>query len=318
MKRFCLTAAILVLAASNLRAQLNAYFVNVGQGDATYIELPNGSNLLIDGGPSGEAIYQFLKSKGVTKIDNVVLTHPHSDHYRGLKKVFSAFDVKNFYDTKAENIDAKGDNNLRELADAEPSCKTHFPEVGTTLDFDRNVTIKVLNSCTEPVLSHNNDVINNCSLVLRLYYNGHGILLMGDAEAAVENAMAKIFKSGLNSTYLKIGHHGSRYSTTEKFLARVQPQVAIISVGQDNTYGHPHKESLDRIKATGAQIFFTLTGTQSLTIPAPKRGTELLINGVPDLGEIALEAPRFNMEDHPFESADAAALGQLKEAAEIK
>jgi len=197
MKRFCLTAAILVLATSNLRAQLNAYFVNVGQGDATYIELPNGTNLLIDGGPSGEAIYQFLKSKGVTKIDNVVLTHPHNDHYRGLKKVFSAFDVKNFYDTKAENIDAKGDNNLRELADAEPSCKTHFPEVGTTLDFDRNVTIKVLNSCTEQVLSHNNDVINNCSLVLRLYYNGHGILLMGDAEAAVENAMAKTPESAM-------------------------------------------------------------------------------------------------------------------------
>lgn len=316
------TFACLVLiffTASSLRAQLNAYFVNVGQGDAAYIELPNGANVLIDGGPSGEPIYRFLKEKGVTRIDHVVLTHPHSDHYRGLKKVFTAFDVKNFYDTRAENIDAKGDNNLRELAGLEPSCQTHFPEVGENLNWDKNVTIKVLNSCTEPVLSRNNDVINNCSLVLRFYYNGHGILMMGDAEASVENAMAKIFKSGLSSTYLKVGHHGSRYSSSDKFLARVQPKVAIISVGQDNNYGHPHQEALDRLKAAGAQIFFTLTGTQSLTIPAPKDGTQPLINGQPDFGDVLpVETPKFNMEEMAFERADSAALEQLKEAADLK
>jgi len=319
MKKILASLALVFFSVSAAKAQLNAYFVNVGQGDATYIELPNGSNVLIDGGPSGLPIYEFLKGKGVTRIDHVVLTHPHNDHYRGLKKVFAAFDVKNFYDTKAENKDAVGDNNLRDLANAEPSCRTHFPEVGANLDWDKHVTIKVLNSCTEPVISRDNDVINNCSMVLRFYYNGHAILNMGDAEASVENAMAKIFKSGLNSTYLKIGHHGSRYSSTDKFLARVQPRVAIISVGQDNTYGHPHKESLDRIRATGAQIFFTLTGTQSLTIPAPKRGVELLVNGQPDFGSITMtDAPKFNMEERPFESADSAALEQLKEAAAVK
>lgn len=316
MKRVLACLALMIFTASAARAQLNAYFVNVGQGDATYIELPNGTNVLVDGGPSGEPIYKFLKEKGVTKIDHLVLTHPHSDHYRGLKKVFTAFDVKNYYDTKAENKTAQGDNNLRELANAEPACKTHFPEVGTNLDWDKNVTVKVLNTCTEPVISSDNDVINNCSLVLRFYYNGHAILMMGDAEASVENAMAKIFKSGLSSTYLKVGHHGSRYSSTDKFLARVQPKVAVISVGQDNVYGHPHKESLDRIKASGAQIFFTLTGTQSLTIPAPKRGVELLVNGQPDFGDISMtETPKFNMEERAFESADSAALEQLKESA---
>ena len=312
MKTVLACLALVFFSASTARAQLNAYFVNVGQGDATYMELPNGANLLIDGGPSGEPIYQFLKARGVTKIDHVVLTHPHSDHYRGLKKVFAAFDVKNFYDTKAENKDAVGDNNLRELANAEPSCRTHFPEVGANLDWDRRVTIKVLNSCTEPVISRDNDVINNCSMVLRFYYNGHAILNMGDAEASVENAMAKIFKSGLSSTYLKIGHHGSRYSSTDKFLARVQPKVAIISVGQDNTYGHPHKESLDRIRATGAQIFFTLTGTQSLTIPAPGKGIGPLMNGELEVvGVDMTETPAFNMEDYTQQSI---ALQQLNES----
>jgi len=316
MKRFCLAAALLVFSASNLRAQLNAYFVNVGQGDAIYLEFPNGTNALIDGGPSGTPIYEFLRSKGVTKLDRVVLTHPHSDHYRGLKKVFTAFDVKNYYDTRAENVDAKGDNNLRELAAAEPGCKMIYPEPGENLKWDSNVTVKVLNSCAAPVQMHDNDENNNCSLVLRVYYNGHGILLMGDAENTIETAMMRIYKSGLQSTYLKVAHHGSRYSSSDQFLARVQPQVAIISVGKDNVYGHPHKEALDRIRAAGAQIFTTLGGTQSLTIPAPKRGVELMLDGQPQFGDVLSTAtPKFNMEERPFESADSAALEQLKEAA---
>ena len=311
--------AFLLFAASNAGAQLNAYFVNVGQGDAIYLEFPNGTNALIDGGPSGEAIYKFLKEKGVTKLDRVVLTHPHSDHYRGLKKVFTAFEVKNYYDTRAENVDAKGDNNLRDLAKAKPGCKTLYPEPGSELKWDSNVTVKVLNSCADAVQMHDNDENNNCSLVLRVYYNGHGILLMGDAESTIETAMMRIFKSGLNSTYLKVAHHGSRYSSGAQFLARVQPKVAILSYGKDNVYGHPHKETLDRLRAVGAQVFTTLGGTQSLTIPAPTKGMELLLDGQPLFGDvISTEVPKFNMEERVFESADLAALGQLKETAEVK
>ncbi len=271
LKRFTLLI-VLLFTASNLRAQLRAYIVDVGQGDAIYIELPSGGNVLIDGGPSGAPIYDFLKAKGVTKIDHVVLTHPHSDHYRGLKKVFSAFDIKNFYDTRAENVDAKGDNNLRELAAAEPGCVTHFPEPGAELAWDPKVTVKVLNSCYEPVQTHDNDETNNCSLVMRLYYNGTGFLLMGDADGLIENKMAQMFKSGLNSSILKVSHHGSRYSSTEAFLDRVRPQYAYISVGVNNIYGHPHKEALDRLTAVGAKIFLTTSGTQSFTIPAPEKG----------------------------------------------
>ncbi|HCC48967.1 MAG TPA: hypothetical protein DEQ38_12745 [Elusimicrobia bacterium] len=320
MKKLMACFAILVLGASAARAQLNAYFINVGQGDATYLELPNGANVLIDGGPSGAPVYEFLKAKGVTRIDHLVLTHPHSDHYRGLKKVFTAFDVKNFYDTKVENIDAVGDNNLRDLASAEPSCKTHFPEVGDNLRWDGHVTVKVLNTCSEVIRTRDSSAINDCSMVLRFYYNGHGILTMGDAEAPVENAMTRLFKSGLQSTYLKVSHHGSRYSSTEKFLARVQPRVGIISVGKDNTYGHPHKEALDRLLASGAQLFTTLGGTQSLTIPAPGRGVAPELNGQIDVpvNFVAAEAPKFNMADHPYNAEDSAAMRQLASEAYAK
>ncbi|OGR98288.1 MAG: hypothetical protein A2016_12495 [Elusimicrobia bacterium GWF2_62_30] len=297
---------------------MNVYYVNVGQGDATYIELPNGHNVLIDGGPAGAPIEKFLKEKGVTTIDHVLLTHPHSDHYRGLKKVFDSFSVKHFYDTKAENRDAAGDNNLRELAAAEPGCRTHFPEPGDELNFDSRVTVKVLNSCYEPVIVHNNDENNDCSLVVRFYYNGTGLLFMGDAESAIENAMTRIFKSGLKSYALKAGHHGSRYSTTEKFLGRVQPEVAIISAGVGNSYGHPHKEAIDRLLAVGAQIFSTTNGTQTLFIPAPKKGEAPVLEGLKPYAPSPLP---LTVKDvvyvPPVEapvSVNSPALGQLIEA----
>ena len=289
--------AVLLFSAANLHAQLNAYIIDVGQGDSIYIELPSGGNVLIDGGPSGGPVYNFLKSKGVTKIDHVVLTHPHSDHYRGLKTIFAKMDVKNYYDTKMENIEARGDNNLRELAAVEPGCETHFPEAGSELKWDPEVTVKVLNSCPEPVQSRDNDVINNCSLVLRFYYNGNGLLFMGDAEAPIENAMTRIFKSGLNSSILKVGHHGSRYSSTEKFLARVQPKYAYISFGVDNVYGHPHQEALDRLRAVGAKILYTTSGTQSVTIPAPVRGQSFPVE--PVFNGIIMPAEQ-NFEDMSF------------------
>lgn len=319
MSKLLTCLAVVLFSSSNIWAQLTASFINVGQGDAIYLEFPNGTNALIDGGPSGEPVYKFLKEKGVTKLDRVVLTHPHSDHYRGLKKVFTAFDVKNYYDTRAENVDAQGDNNLRQLAKDKPGCKTIYPEPGSELKWDSNVTVKVMSSCTDAVQMHDNDETNNCSLVLRVYYNGHGILLMGDAESTIETAMMRIYRSGLNSTYIKVGHHGARTSSSAQFLARVQPKVAIISVGRDNVYGHPHKEALDRLKAAGAQIVTTLGGTQTLTIPAPQKGMELLMDGQPDFGDvISTEAPKFNMEERTFESADLAALNQLKETAESK
>ena len=321
MRKLTVFISLLLLSSSSLRAQLNVYYISVGQGDATYIELPNGSNILIDGGPSAAPIEKFLAEKGVTTIDHLVLTHPHSDHYRGLKKAFAIADIKNFYDTRIENLEAKGDNNLRELAEAEPACLTHFPEAGSNLNWDPRVTIKVLNSCTEPMQSRDNDVVNNCSIVLRFFYNGTGLLFTGDAEASIENAMMRIFKSGIESYALKVGHHGSRFSSTSNFLQRVRPRVAMISAGVDNVYGHPHIEALDRLRAAGAKIFFTAGGTQTLVIPAPRLGVQPVIEGpaLYEPGKVSLpqvEAVVYIPEIQAPASVNTEALDQLKQAVE--
>jgi competence protein ComEC len=293
------------------------------------MELPGGRNALIDGGPSGALIDSFLKSKGVTRIDYVALTHPHSDHYKGLKKVFANYQVDNYYDTKAENVDAAGDNNLRDLAAAEPGCKTHYPKPGDILSWDSKVTVKVFNACWEPVQIHENDETNNCSLVIRLYYNGNGVLLTGDANSDIEKEMLSHFKSGLQSNILKVAHHGSRTSTSDAFLARVRPYYAFISVGLGNKYGHPHQEALDRLKNAGAKIYTTINGTQSITIPAPS--PDKPSPGKPEVrqepypGEPLLNsadltpAPKFmeiplNWDPSMMDAPASASLGQLQEA----
>ncbi|KAF0126786.1 MAG: Beta-lactamase-like protein [Elusimicrobia bacterium] len=265
--RFAILLSLLLLPLSGW-TQLNVYFLNVGQGDATYIELPGGSNVLIDGGPSSLPVREFLMAKGVRRIDHVVLTHPHSDHYRGLKKVLQYFEVKNFYDTRVENLGAIGDNNLRELAAAQ-AAKVHFPEVGQHMNWDRNVTVKVLNTCSEVIQTRDSTRINNCSLVMRFYYNGTGLLLTGDIEASQENAITRVFKSGLESQILKVSHHGSAYSSTPRFLERVKPVHAIISYGVGNNYGHPHADALLRLQAAGATVYGTQDGNLLMTIPPP-------------------------------------------------
>jgi len=270
-KRIALVLALL-FGSSNLWAQLNVYIIKVGQGDAIYIELPSGGNALIDGGPGGAHVTAFLKQKGVTKLDNVVLTHPHNDHYVGLQAVFKNFEVKNYYDTKMNNLESSGDEKTRALANAEPGCVTYYPSIGNKLNWDPGVDIQVLNACPSYVESHKNDKINDCSIVLQVRYNGNSMLFMGDAEIPVEDAIMSKFGSSIKSVILKVAHHGARYASSDKFLAVVEPKYAYISVGLHNNFGHPHREALDRLRASGAAVIMTTGGTQSFTIPAPNKG----------------------------------------------
>lgn len=311
---------LLFLSSSRLWAQLNVYYIDVGQGDATYIELPNGRNVLIDGGPSGAPIEKFMKEKGIIAIDYLVLTHPHNDHYRGLKTAFALADVKNFYDTRMENIEARGDNNLRELADAEPACATHFPEIGEMLNWDPAVKVKVLNSCTVPMQARDNSTINNCSIVLHLVYNGTGLMFSGDAEAEVEAVLLANYKADLPSYALKVPHHGSRFSSTAEYLAAVQPKVAIFSFGVNNTYGHPHLEAVTRVRATGARIFYTTDGTQTLSLPPTKAAGAAVIKGPvlyvpPVAGTLTVVDVVYTPEVQAPRSVASEALGQLEKAA---
>ena len=255
---------LFLLLASVVNAQLNFYFVNVGMGNATYIELPNGQNALIDGGPSVKPIEAFLKSKNITHIDHVVLTHPHSDHYMGLKKVFKIATVSNFYDSKAENLNAKGDNNLRALAEAQGSV-TYYPKIGEQLNWDNTVNIKVLNTCETDTPSRDNGIINNCSIVLKFTYAGQKVLLTADLEEPGEKrVMSRFPASELQADVIQAGHHGSKTASSQAFLNAVQPKIAILSYGTNNKYGFPHYEVVSKLQAMNVLMYATNEQTQTL------------------------------------------------------
>jgi beta-lactamase superfamily II metal-dependent hydrolase len=321
IKRF-LILALLLCGASSLNAQLNVSVINVGQGDAIFIELPSGRNVLIDGGPKAAPLMDFLETKGIKTLDNVVLTHPHGDHYTGLRAVFAKMSVANFYDTKLDNLDAVLNEDIRKKAAAEPGCALHYPEVGDKLDWDPQVSVQVLHSCPQAAVSTISEEINNCSIVLQFRYNGQSILFMGDVQASVENEIVGRFKNGVQADFLKVGHHGAPNATSAEFLSVVKPKKAYVSVGLNNSFGHPSKDTLDRLRDSGAQIFMTTDGTQSFSIPAPYKETSC---GIPTA---VSTAPADTVEDFkliwnpPWKSpaldqlaAQAASAGTVPDAA---
>jgi beta-lactamase superfamily II metal-dependent hydrolase len=254
----------------SLAPGLNIYFINVFQGDAELIEFPNGKNLLIDAGspPTPDSQYttpivsSFLKKHGVTKIDHMVMTHPHADHYGGMQWIFENLQVDNFYDTRIDNSEATGDDAVREQARKEPGCTVRYPVEGESLDMASGVEIKVLHSC--PTASKSSDygqnagnALNDCSITLKISYKGASALFTGDIGSDVEARLVKTYGKALKSDILKVGHHGSAYSSSEAFLKAVKPKAAYIEVGKYNDYGHPTPSTLARLESLGIAIHRT-------------------------------------------------------------
>ncbi|MBI4801563.1 MAG: MBL fold metallo-hydrolase [Elusimicrobia bacterium] len=250
---------------------LNVYFISVGQGDSEYIELPNGKNALIDGGPSkstGSLLAQFLARHNVTKIDYVVLSHPHTDHYTGLNYVFSNFTVGNFYDTRMDNLGSAADNALRDRIRG-LGVNVSYPAPGDALDWDPDVQAKVFNSCPVSTQSFSGQAVNNCSIVIKAAYQRSSVLFAGDIENEVESALVSKYGGELQADALKVAHHGSSTSSGEAFLAAVKPCDAYISAGAGNNYNLPAAAVLARLWAAGATVHQTdMDGTQEFSIGA--------------------------------------------------
>jgi len=247
---------------------LNAYFLDVGQGDSEYIELPNGRNVLIDGGPNPTArLAQFLAQHNVTKIDFVVMTHPHLDHYAGLDYVFSRLKVGIFYDTREENTGSVTSKALRAKISS-LGVPTVYPAPGDSLDWDPGeVQVKVLNSCPTPGASASGPVLNDCSIVLKVTYQNTSILYEGDLQSDREAGLAAEYGGQLQSDVLKVGHHGSDTSTSPAFLNAVKPKFAYMEVGAGNIFAFPAPVTLTSLQAVGATVYRTdLGGTQEYVI----------------------------------------------------
>lgn len=229
--------------------ELKVHFIDVGQGDAILIQSPNGKNMLVDGGPksAGKHVVEFLKAKGVKKLDYVVATHPDADHIGGLITVLNSFNVTNFVDSGYVHT-SQTYYELLTLIDKK-NIKFTVAEELDKIALDPNMIIRVLYA------DENAKDSNDASIVLKATYNKVSFLLMGDADTAIEDYIRG--KYDVSATVLKNGHHGSNTSSSAAFISNVKPKIAVLSYGENNSYGHPNTAIEARLKNVGAKTYKT-------------------------------------------------------------
>lgn len=220
---------------------LKVSFLNVGQGDAIFIETPAGVQILIDGG-NGEAVLQELShvmSFFDKSIDIVVATHPDSDHVGGLVDVVQRYDVGLLIHSSVVPT-SEAAHALFEYAQKH-NIPTHVAQRGDVFDFGDGAYLSTLFPDRDVAYLEPNDA----SVVLQLAFGEHSFLFTGDAPQSIENYLVTLDQDELRSDVLKAGHHGSKTSTSDIFVGFVDPQYVVLSRGCDNSYGHPHQEVLD-------------------------------------------------------------------------
>lgn len=228
-------------------------FFDVGQGDSIFIETMDKKQILIDGGPDLSVLEKIGRAMSFYDryIDIVVLTHPEQDHLNGLIEILKRYNVGAVITSGIVKNTDQYKEFIRIIK--EKNIPIYIAKLGGEIDFGNNIKLNILYPF-ESIAGKEASDVNNFSVVSQLIYNNFKLLLTGDIEKSVEN---KLIKSGLNlqSDVLKIAHHGSKTSTSDEFLKKVDALLAVILVGKDNKYGHPHQEVLDRLASL--EIFQT-------------------------------------------------------------
>ena len=231
------------------------HFFDVGQGDGIFIELPNHVQVLIDGGPTNAILSKLGNTMPFWDhtIDLVILTHPHADHLDGLIDVLKRYDVGMVMDADVPYASADNAEWRHVLADKKiPIVRA---QAGQHIILADNALLDILLPAKDFSDAHLKNV-HDAMIVSKLLYGSTTALFMGDAEKSLEYELV-YSKIPLAADILKVGHHGSKTSSTDEFLRAVHPRVAVISVGRKNRYGHPHQEVVDRITISGIDLFRT-------------------------------------------------------------
>ena len=244
---------------------LKVHYLDVGQGDSIFVELPNNETMLIDAAESyqSENIINYLKNLNYQKIDYVIGTHPHTDHIGGLKDIINTFEIGKIYMPKVVSTTKTYESLLMAIKDK--NLKINTAKAGTSIiDTD---ALKI------NILAPNNSIyteLNNYSVVTKITYGTTKFLFMGDAEKLSENEI----KENVTADVIKIGHHGSNTSSSIDFIKKVNAKYGIISVGLNNKYNLPKEETIANWENSGTKIYLTSTNG---TIRASSDGTNIKI-----------------------------------------
>lgn len=237
----------------NSTQDLEVSFFDVGQGDAVFIETPGGYQILIDGGQNAVVLDRLADemSWGDRTIDLMILTHPEHDHYGGLIEVLKQYQVENILWTGIVRETA-------EFREWEELIKIEGAEITIAQAGQRIVLGSALMEVLYPFNSlagQSSKSVNNTSIALRLIFEDNSFLFTGDAFKSVEKELTAEYQ--LTADVLAVGHHGSKTSSAEEFIQEVAPQIAIISSGKDNHYGHPHDEVLAVLEKFAIKVLRT-------------------------------------------------------------
>jgi competence protein ComEC len=239
---------------------LEVTYLDVGQGDSAFVDLPNGGNILIDGGPyssrydTGERVVSpFLQHEGVSKVDLIVSSHPHNDHAGGLTYTVDNFRVGEAI-TGSYDLTTPTYEELRARLDRD-GIKYHDAQVGTIFR-NKELHVEVVSPEYPDVSGSKDSRMNNNSVVLRVTYKGVSFLFTGDIEAEYERRLINPGRD-IKAAVLKVPHQGSKTSSSWEFLRVVQPAIGIISVGRWNMFGHPSPLILGRYRSLGIKTYRT-------------------------------------------------------------